>query len=81
MTIIAILKITFLIILHRGASQCTLRAHYAHYAHFSKLAKTPEKKTLEFRSRKGGDGIRPFKLRVIQRESVKLGRKGDVFNI
>jgi hypothetical protein len=27
---------------HRGASPCTLHAHYAHYAHFSKLARPPK---------------------------------------
>jgi hypothetical protein len=28
--------------IHRGASPCTLHAHYAHYAHFSKLASPPK---------------------------------------
>jgi hypothetical protein len=32
-----------------------------------------ENYTLEFRSRKRGNGIRPFKLRVIRNEFVKLG--------
>ncbi len=32
------LNLTF----HRGASPCTLHAHYAHYAHFSKLARPPK---------------------------------------
>jgi hypothetical protein len=46
-----------------------------------KTCQTTENKTLEFRSRKGGDGIRPFKLTGIRRESLKLGRKGSDLNV
>jgi hypothetical protein len=46
-----------------------------------KTGQTTENKTLEFQSRKGGDGIRPFNLTGIRRESLKLGRKGSAFNI
>jgi hypothetical protein len=38
-----------------------------------KSGNTTEKQTSGFQSRKGGDGIRTFTLREIQRESVKLG--------
>jgi hypothetical protein len=55
--------------------------HTMHTMHTFQNGKTTENKTLEFRSRKGGDGIRPFKLRVIRRESVKLGRKGGAYNV
>ena len=46
-----------------------------------KPGKNTENKTLEFQSRKVGDGIEPFKLRVILREFVKLSRKGGVFSV
>ncbi len=65
---------------NQGASPCTLHAHYAHYAHFSKLAKPPKIERWSFDPERG-DGIRPLKLRVIRSESVKLGRKGGVFNV
>ena len=55
--------------------------HTMHTMHIFKTGKTTENKTLKFRSRKGGDGIRPFKLRVIRRESVKLRGKGGDFNV
>ena len=60
--------------MHTACTLCTLCTLF-------KTGKTTENKTLEFRSRKGGDGIRPFKLRVIRRESLKLGRKGGAFNV
>jgi hypothetical protein len=64
------------VVAHRGARPCRLRAHYGDYA-----GKTTKNKTLQFRSRKVVDGIRSFKLRVIRRGFVKLGRKGRVFNV
>ncbi len=49
------------------------------YAHFSKPADPLKIKLWCFDPEWGG-GLRPFKLRVIQRESVKLGQKGGDFN-
>ncbi len=46
-----------------------------------KTGRTTENKTSEFRSRKIGDGVKPFISRVIGREIVKLGQKGGVFNV
>ncbi len=60
--------------MHTACTLCTLCTLF-------KTCQTTENKTLEFRSRKGGDGIRPFKLTGIRRESLKLGRKGSAFNV
>jgi hypothetical protein len=60
--------------MHTACTLCTLCTLF-------KTGQTTENKTLEFRSRKGGDGIRPFKLTGIRRESLKLGRKGGAFNV
>jgi hypothetical protein len=60
--------------MHTACTLCTLCTLF-------KTCQTTENKTLEFRSRKGGDGIRPFKLTGIRRESLKLGRKGGAFNV
>jgi hypothetical protein len=62
-----------------GQAHAILRAHCAHYAHFSTMAKPP-KENFRVSIQKGGDEIRPFKLRVIRRESVKLGQKDGAFN-
>ncbi len=43
--------------------------------------KTPENKTLEFRSREVGDVIRPIKLTGFRKEPVQLGEKGGYFNV
>jgi hypothetical protein len=47
----------------------------------SNPSRPQETKLLGFQSRKVGDGIRPFNLRGISKELVKLGRKGRVFSI
>jgi hypothetical protein len=60
--------------MHTACTLCTLCTLF-------KSCQSTENKTLEFRSRKGGDGIRPFKLTGIRRESLKLGRKGGAFNV
>ena len=60
--------------MHTACTLCTLCTLF-------KTCQSTENKTLEFRSRKGGDGIRPFKLTGIRKESLKLGRKGRAFNV
>ena len=60
--------------MHTACTLCTLCTLF-------KTGQTTDNKTLEFQSRKGGHGIRPFKLTVIWRESLKLGGKGGAFNV
>ncbi len=52
--------------MHTACTLCTLCTLF-------KTGNTTEKQTSGFQSRKGGDGIRTFKLRETLRESVKLG--------
>ncbi len=59
---------------HTACTLCTLCTLF-------KSGNTTKKQTSGFQSRKGGDGIRTFKLREIRRESVKLGWKGGFFNV
>jgi hypothetical protein len=47
---------------------------------FTKLA-IPPKNNFRVSIQKRGGVIRPLKLRVIWKESVKLGRKGGVSNV
>ncbi len=46
-----------------------------------KNGNTTQIQTLNIDPERGGGVIRPFKLRAIRREYVKLGRNGCVFNV